>query len=158
MRPRNINLLKKSKLCFVKWHWRCVFIFDSNSYMSTILLRHVRVQENGHYIFTARSASVNGSIVFTIHVYRESICLIENQRSHKRMKPKFDHVFFPNIQRSLILKLSGKMEFPLVWRLVILYPGFGGSSVKIPELCMSSLLYKVVCFQEICEDALIFWF
>lgn len=123
--------------------------------MSTILLRRVRVQENGHYIFTARSASVNASIVFTVHVYRKSISLIENQRSHKWMKPMFDHIFFPNIQRSLILKLSGKMGLPLVWRLVILYPGSSGSIVKkIQKLCMSSLLYNVVCSQEICEDFL----
>ncbi|XP_067232217.1 macrophage colony-stimulating factor 1 receptor isoform X1 [Chanodichthys erythropterus] len=46
-------------------------INKSNSYMSTILLRKVRVQENSHYIFTARSASVNASIVFAIHVYQK---------------------------------------------------------------------------------------
>ncbi|XP_048022237.1 macrophage colony-stimulating factor 1 receptor isoform X3 [Megalobrama amblycephala] len=46
-------------------------INKSISYMSTILLRKVRVQENGHYIFTARSASVNASIVFDVHVYQK---------------------------------------------------------------------------------------
>ncbi|XP_067280039.1 macrophage colony-stimulating factor 1 receptor isoform X2 [Pseudorasbora parva] len=43
----------------------------SNSNMSTILLRKVGVQEYGQYIFTARSARVNASIVFTVHVYHK---------------------------------------------------------------------------------------
>ncbi|XP_077080905.1 macrophage colony-stimulating factor 1 receptor isoform X2 [Siphateles boraxobius] len=46
-------------------------IHKSNSYLSTILLRKVGVQEYGHYIFTARSASVNASIIFTVHVYQK---------------------------------------------------------------------------------------
>ncbi|XP_039519555.1 macrophage colony-stimulating factor 1 receptor isoform X2 [Pimephales promelas] len=41
----------------------------SHSNLSTILLRNVGEQEYGHYIFTARSARVNASIIFTVHVY-----------------------------------------------------------------------------------------
>ncbi|KAK7130570.1 hypothetical protein R3I94_015894 [Phoxinus phoxinus] len=46
-------------------------IHKSNSYLSTILLRNVGGQEYGHYIFTARSSSVNASIIFTVHVYQK---------------------------------------------------------------------------------------
>uniref|UniRef100_A0A9J7ZTC9 receptor protein-tyrosine kinase n=1 Tax=Cyprinus carpio carpio TaxID=630221 RepID=A0A9J7ZTC9_CYPCA len=47
------------------------FIFNSDNYMSTIVLRKVGAMDNGHYIYTARSASVNASIIFTVHVYRK---------------------------------------------------------------------------------------
>uniref|UniRef100_A0A672QMT7 receptor protein-tyrosine kinase n=1 Tax=Sinocyclocheilus grahami TaxID=75366 RepID=A0A672QMT7_SINGR len=46
-------------------------INNSDNYMSTIVLRKVGAQDNGHYNFTARSASVNASIIFTVHVYRK---------------------------------------------------------------------------------------
>uniref|UniRef100_A0A8C2PMK3 receptor protein-tyrosine kinase n=1 Tax=Cyprinus carpio TaxID=7962 RepID=A0A8C2PMK3_CYPCA len=46
-------------------------INNSDNYMSTIVLRKVGAMDNGHYIYTARSASVNASIIFTVHVYRK---------------------------------------------------------------------------------------
>ncbi|XDV39404.1 hypothetical protein PO909_008654 [Leuciscus waleckii] len=52
-------------------------IHKSNSYLSTILLRKVGAQEYGHYIFTAGSASVNASIVFTVHVYQKPNAIIK---------------------------------------------------------------------------------
>ncbi len=61
--------------------------------MSTIVLKKVGAQDYGNYIFTARSASVNASVIFAVHVYRKSSFLIEI--SKKWTKPRFDHVFFP---------------------------------------------------------------
>uniref|UniRef100_A0A8C1HZH4 receptor protein-tyrosine kinase n=1 Tax=Cyprinus carpio carpio TaxID=630221 RepID=A0A8C1HZH4_CYPCA len=52
------------------------FIFNSDNYMSTIVLRKVGAMDNGHYIYTARSASVNASIIFTVHVYQKPNTLI----------------------------------------------------------------------------------
>uniref|UniRef100_A0A672QMR6 receptor protein-tyrosine kinase n=1 Tax=Sinocyclocheilus grahami TaxID=75366 RepID=A0A672QMR6_SINGR len=52
-------------------------INNSDNYMSTIVLRKVGAQDNGHYNFTARSASVNASIIFTVHVYQKPNTLIK---------------------------------------------------------------------------------
>ncbi|XP_026090026.1 macrophage colony-stimulating factor 1 receptor isoform X1 [Carassius auratus] len=52
-------------------------INNSDSYMTTMVLRKVGAQDNGHYIFTARSASVNASIIFTLHVYQKPNTFIE---------------------------------------------------------------------------------
>uniref|UniRef100_A0A8C1BHJ6 receptor protein-tyrosine kinase n=1 Tax=Cyprinus carpio carpio TaxID=630221 RepID=A0A8C1BHJ6_CYPCA len=38
--------------------------------------RKVGAMDNGHYIYTARSASVNASIIFTVHVYQKPNTLI----------------------------------------------------------------------------------
>uniref|UniRef100_A0A8C1RIT3 receptor protein-tyrosine kinase n=1 Tax=Cyprinus carpio TaxID=7962 RepID=A0A8C1RIT3_CYPCA len=51
-------------------------INNSDNYMSTIVLRKVGAMDNGHYIYTARSASVNASIIFTVHVYQKPNTLI----------------------------------------------------------------------------------
>ncbi|KAK2873126.1 hypothetical protein Q8A67_023023 [Cirrhinus molitorella] len=50
---------------------------NSDNYMSTIMLRKVGAQDYGHYIFTARSANVSDSIIFTVHVYQKPNTLIK---------------------------------------------------------------------------------
>ncbi|XP_073688907.1 macrophage colony-stimulating factor 1 receptor, partial [Garra rufa] len=49
----------------------------SDNYMSTIVVRKVGAQDYGHYILTARSDSVNDSIIFTVHVYQKPNTLIK---------------------------------------------------------------------------------
>ncbi|XP_051533910.1 macrophage colony-stimulating factor 1 receptor isoform X3 [Myxocyprinus asiaticus] len=52
-------------------------ILNSNHNISTILLRRVRAQDYGHYIFDSRSASVNASIIFRVHVYQKPNTVIK---------------------------------------------------------------------------------
>ncbi|XP_056586274.1 macrophage colony-stimulating factor 1 receptor isoform X2 [Triplophysa dalaica] len=52
-------------------------IHNKNHYISTILLKRVEAQEYGHYIFISRSASVNASITFTVHVYQKPKAVIK---------------------------------------------------------------------------------
>uniref|UniRef100_A0A673LYH7 receptor protein-tyrosine kinase n=1 Tax=Sinocyclocheilus rhinocerous TaxID=307959 RepID=A0A673LYH7_9TELE len=52
-------------------------INNSDNYTSTIMLEKVGEQDYGNYIFTARSASVNASLIFTVHVYQKPNTLIK---------------------------------------------------------------------------------
>ncbi|XP_058614572.1 macrophage colony-stimulating factor 1 receptor [Onychostoma macrolepis] len=52
-------------------------INNSDNYMSTIVLKKVGAQDYGNYIFTARSASVSASVIFTVHVYQKPNTLIK---------------------------------------------------------------------------------
>ncbi|XP_050949189.1 macrophage colony-stimulating factor 1 receptor isoform X3 [Labeo rohita] len=49
---------------------------SSDNCMSTIVVRKVGAQDYGHYILTARSASISNSIIFTVHVYQKPNTLI----------------------------------------------------------------------------------
>nr|XP_055036439.1 macrophage colony-stimulating factor 1 receptor isoform X2 [Misgurnus anguillicaudatus] len=52
-------------------------IHNKNEHISTILLKRVGTQEYGHYTFTSRSASVNASVTFTVHVYQKPKAVIK---------------------------------------------------------------------------------
>ncbi|XP_043077630.1 macrophage colony-stimulating factor 1 receptor [Puntigrus tetrazona] len=52
-------------------------INNSENYMSTIVLKKVGAQDYGAYIFTACSARVNASVIFTVHVYHKPSAFIK---------------------------------------------------------------------------------
>ncbi len=67
--------------------------------MSTIVLKKVGAQDYGNYIFTARSASVNASVIFAVHVYRKSSFLIEiskNEQNQDLIMFSFQQTEKPN--------------------------------------------------------------
>uniref|UniRef100_A0AAR2IH46 receptor protein-tyrosine kinase n=1 Tax=Pygocentrus nattereri TaxID=42514 RepID=A0AAR2IH46_PYGNA len=59
------------------WNFPLTFLFNSYRNVTSLLLRGIRADESGQYIFSARSSSVNVSTRFKIHVYQKPSVVVK---------------------------------------------------------------------------------